>query len=62
MLQFVICRLILPVEVGRGNYVTSATAKVEIWRTIFGFFAGKRRSLLLGGTEAISEEGTEGLD
>ena len=60
--QFVIYRLILPVEVGRGNYVTSATAKVKIWRIIFGFFAGKRRLLFLGGTEAISEGGTEGLD
>ena len=49
-------------EVGRGNYVTYATAKVEIWRTIFGFHAGKRRLLLLGGTEAISEGGADKLD
>ena len=49
-------------EVGHGNYVTCANAKAEIWRTIFGFFAGKRRLVLLGGTEAIGEGGTEGLD
>ena len=48
---------------GRGNYATSATAKVEIWRgPFFGFFVGKRRLLLLGGTEAIIEGGTEGLN
>ncbi len=49
-------------EVGRGNNVTFVTAKVEIRRTIFGIFAGKRRLLLLGVTDAISEVGTEGLE
>ena len=49
-------------EVGRVNYVTSATAKVEICRTIFGYFVVKRRLLLLGGTEAIIEGVSEGLE
>ena len=34
-INFVIRGLIEPVEVGRGDNVTAATAKVEIWRGPF---------------------------
>ncbi len=50
------------VELGSGECVAAATAKVEIRRRLVacGFFLGKPRLVLLGGREAASEARGEG--
>ena len=52
-----------PLEVGSGECVAAATAKVEIRRKPFtcGFPSCKRRLLLLEGRETTGEGGSPGL-
>ena len=46
----------------RGTYFADARERFTgPTRTFFGFSAGKQRVLLLGGREAVSEGGSEGL-
>ncbi len=50
------------VEVGRGDNVAMLPLKSRSGADPLGLFAGKLRLILLGGTEAINEGDTEGLD